>query len=240
MQKCRLGCLVFIFAMVCLQTQAVAQDHVVGIGVQYHGDDGELDGFERVAVQAPREEDRTFRSDSALSVSLWYLKPLGKKLRVGGGFRYYGTYSLIDEVPDDTPEDELPEPQEFGSWMDFYGQFEWATPILKKQPLELVVGAQMGMILYFPGGALDEEITRLQDQNVGVWSTPRLGFLFGPQIGVRYRIIDMLSVRFDLGMRYNRVVIFSTAEEVDGVAFEKDWALNVLRYDGSLGVEVNF
>lgn len=223
-----------------LSSSAQAEGNAVGVGVQLHSDDGELDGQERVAVQPPRDQDRSFHSADSLSFSLWGLKDLSQKLRAGGGLRYYGTYSLVDDVPEDTPEDEQPEPEEFGTWMELYGQVEWHTPLAMEGKLELVLGAQLGATLLFPGGAFEAEIDRLKEQNVGVWSAPRLGFLFGPQVGVRYQLIELVAIRLDAGMRYNRVFLFSTAEEVDGIAFEKTWDLNILRYDANLGVEVNF
>lgn len=223
-----------------LSSAAQAQGQSIGLGVQLFSDDGELDGQERVAVQAPRDQDRSFFSEDALSFSLWWLKDISPKLRAGAGLRYYGAYVIVDEVPEDTPEDELPEGEEFGTWMDLHGQLEWHTPVALKGKLELVLGAQLGLTMLFPGGALEAEIDRLKEQNVGVWSAPRVGFNFGPQVGLRYQLIELVALRLDAGMRYNRVFLFNTAEEVDGVAFEKRWDLNILRYETNIGAEITF
>ena len=219
---------------------AFSQDHVIGVGAEVHWDDGELDGEERVALTAPKQEDRSFEREESTAFALWYLYKATESLRVGGGVRYYGTYSLLDEVPEDTREEDLPEPEEFGDWLELYGQVEWHTPLVASGAMEFVLGAQAGVIEFFPGGALEEEIRRLQEQNAGVWDAPRLGFMFGPQVGVRYQALELLALRLDLGVRYNRVFLFSTSEEVDGVAFSKQWSLNVLRYAASLGAEVTF
>ena len=221
-------------------SQSQAQDHAVGVGFGLYADDGELDGTERVAVRAPESQDRTFEADTLTSFSLWYMRPLTSSLRWGGGLRYYGAYDIVDEVPDDTEEDDLPEPQGFGTLADLYVQMEWHTPLVEGLPLEFVLGTQLGFNVLFPGGALQEEIDELKEQNVGVFDGPRVGFLFGPQVGVRYQALKLVAVRADVGARYNRLFIFSTSEEVDGVAFAKEWNLNILRYDFSLGVEVTF
>lgn len=232
--------LIVLISLCAWASSAFAQDHSVGVSLGLYSDDGELDGTERIAVKAPESQDRTFGADNISSISLWYLRPLSESLRWGGGLRYYGTYSILDEVPEDTEEEDLPTAQEFGTLSDLYIQMEWHTPLVEGIPLELVVGTQLGMNMLFPGGALQAEIDRLKEQNVGVFDGPRLGFLFGPQVGVRYQVLKLVGLRADFGARYNRLFLFSTSEEVDGVAFAKEWNLNVLRYDFSFGVEVTF
>ena len=79
------------------------------------------------------------------------------------------------------------------------------------------------------------------DDGASLFGGPRLGLLFGPQVGVRYGILEnRLAVRADLGARYNRMILFRNEEEIDGVAYRLDWKMNILRYDAGLAVELSF
>ncbi len=232
--------LLALMTMMAWGAEARAQDKLVGVGLGFYSDDGQLNGTERVAVQAPRRQDRAFDSVNRAAFSLWGLKSFSPKLRAGGALRYYGGYATRDQVPDDTPDDQLPDAYGFGTWIDLTGQVEWHTPIALDGKLQFVLGGQLGLTVLLPGDEFEAEIERLQEQNVGVWGVPRVGFHFGPQVGVRFQLIELVAVRVDLGLRYNRVALFSTSEEVDGVAFSKDWDLNILRQDATLGVEIAF
>jgi hypothetical protein len=228
-------------ASATLVPAAAAAQSAIGVGVQAHSDDTTLKGQERIATQAPVDQDQELISDGTFSASLWYLKQYSERVRAGGGLRYYGTYGGLPALEEDrTADDDTPvPPYEFGTLLELYGQAEWVLPVSEGLKVDAVIGTQLGAQLLFPGAQLEEEIKRLEDQGAGVMGGPRVGFLFGPQVGARWTPIERVSVRLDVGVRYSRLFLFDTEEEVDGVAFKKEWDLNVLRTDIGLGVEIN-
>lgn len=235
---CALAVCVMVSSSVVHAQQAVSS---IGFGVQAHSDDVTLKGTEQIATQAPQDQDQDLVSDGTFSASLWYLKALTERTRAGGGLRYYGAYSGLNAREEDRVDDndEALPPYELGTLLELYGQAEWGFPVSEKRRIDAVIGMQLGAQVLFPGGQFEEEIKRLQDQGAGVMSVPRVGLLFGPQVGARWRVLDRLSVRLDLGLRYNRLFLFDTEEEVNGVAFRKEWDLSVLRTEVGLGVEIH-
>jgi hypothetical protein len=233
--------LVAALCALSLSAPGAALAQSIGVGVQAHSDDISLKGQQRIATGAAQDEDQDLISDGTFSASLWYLKQLSDRMRAGGGIRYYGTYGGLpaDEEARTNDDGSEVDPYVLGTLIEVYGQAEWILPVAEKLRIDAVLGMQLGAQVLFPGGDFDEQITALQDQGAGVLGLPRVGVLFGPQVGARWRVMERLSIRLDVGLRYNRLFLFNTEEENDGIAFKKQWDLNVLRTDVGLGVEIN-
>ena len=220
-----------------------AEAWTIGLGGQLYGDDGEIDGVKRVGPQAPQRQDRQFYADNTASVALWALTALSETSRYGGGIRFYGGYGLIDNgAEENVAEGEEVPVYDLGTMADLYGQLEWLLPVLEgDHELDFIIGGQAGISVLFPGEGLDAEITSEQEDGASVTSLPRLGALFGPQVGVRYMILaDRLAVRVDGGVRFGRLWLFDTEEEIEGVAYQKEWHADILRYEVGLGLELSF
>jgi hypothetical protein len=233
--------LVAVFCALVLSAPGAVAAQSIGVGVQAHSDDISLKGQQRIATGAPQDEDQDLISDGTFSASLWYLKQISEQLRAGAGLRYYGTYGGLpaDEEARTTADGSAVDPYVLGTLLEVYTQVEWILPVAEKLRIDAVFGMQFGAQVLFPGGDFADQIAALQEQGAGVWDVPHVGFLFGPQVGARWRVTDRLSIRLDVGLRYNKLFLFNTEEENDGIAFKKDWTLNVLRTDVGLGVEIN-
>jgi hypothetical protein len=102
----------------------------------------------------------------------------------------------------------------------------------------LILGAQVGPALLVPDGEFQQEIDELKEEGFDVWDTPRIGYHIAPQVGALWELDDRLSVRTDLGIRYENMFLFAIDDEVDGVAYERSWDTSVLRYEFGLAMEV--
>lgn len=218
----------------------------IGLGGQIYRDDANLETEKRIGPQSPVEEDTDYESDDIGSFGIYALFPRQERVMLGGGLRYYGTYDTLEPLTrqerqdlEDNGEEDTREPYEFGTALDLYGQLQWELPIIAN--LDLLLGTQLGLNILRPAGNFEETINTEKDDGASLFGGPRLGLMFGPQVGVRYAILkDRLAVRADLGARYNRMILFRNEEEIDGVAYRLDWTLNILRYDAGLAVELSF
>lgn len=206
---------------------------IVGVGGQLFFDDVDLVGERKVAVLST-DEGYAASSDGMLSGALWALKGVGDGLYVGGQVQYFGAYTT---VPDDARDND-DRVKAFGHWLELSGRGEWMMDVMPEVSVGL--GAQLGLVMLFPGDDFEKEIDALQDQGAGVSSagTPRLGYLIGPNLAARWRLMSPLALRLDLGMKWEQVFLFKTEEKIGGIPFRKDWQLDLLRYEVGVGLEV--
>ncbi len=227
---------VITFALIVVGSAAAwAQANtVVGIGPGMYFEDGTMDGEEQASVQIT-DETFNYISDGTLNFSVWWLAAVTENLRMGATIMYYGSYtaSIQEEDNNDDEEEEL---YEFGSLWEFYGRIEYLVPTY--EGLDVMFGAVAGIPVLFPDGEFQEEIDRLRDQQASVWDLPRIGYMVGPIVSMRYGYSDYLFFRLDLALKWEQLLLFNTSEEVQGVAFGKDWTISTLRSEFTLGIEV--
>lgn len=217
------------------ESQASSTNQYVGVGAGLYLDDGELVGSETRDIVDEDDESYFFEADNTLMGSIWYLRDWSENIRWGGGLRYYGSYEIV-EVPEEPDPDEEPQPYELGQLTDFYVHAEYVIRFADSYGLAL--GAQVGPSLLFPDGDLQREIEELDEQNVDVYDGPRIGFNFAPVIGALWQFDDRLTLRGDFAVRSDTLYIFAIDEDVDGVAFQKSWDIDTLRYEFGLAMEV--
>lgn len=218
---------------ICGDAFAQARD-VIGVNTGLFFEDSERTGEEQTSVQV---EDETFEyiSDGFLSGGIYYLGAWSDQLRIGGGIQYYGKY-IGEIVPEEElDEDEDPELFEFGTLLEVRALLEYLFPA---GVFDLGLGAVVGIPVLFPDGDFKDEIDRLQDQQASVWSLPRIGFLIGPRVTGIYHYSEYLSFRLDIGVIWERIWLFNTSEEVQGIPFSKTWTSKILRTEFALGLEV--
>jgi hypothetical protein len=208
-----------------------------GAGVGLYLERGELIGEEQIGPQEPRDESFTFRNSNFLTGSMWILfdAPLG--LRIGGGARFYGNWNVRERDQDNSGDNDDP-PIGFGKLLEVDSRVEWLLDVT--DAVGITFGLHTGLATLFPGGRLRDEIDRLRDQDVSVWRVPRLGLTVMPLVGARWQFLELLAARADIGVRYERLWLFATTDDVSGVAVRKRWAVDTVRYELNLGLEVHF
>lgn len=231
-----LSLLLFVaLGLLSVPSSASAQQYI-GAGAGLYTEDGDLRGEERRDVVREEDESFSFDSHNAFMGGIWYLRHASENVRWGGGLRYYGSYEIVEIPQEENNNADEPQPFELGQLTDFYVQAEWLIPF--RDDYALILGAQAGPSLLVPDGEFQQQIDDLKDQGVDVWDIPRVGFNLAPQIGARWQLDERLSVRGDLGMRYENLYLFAVDDNVEGVTYERSWTTSTLRYEFGLAMEI--
>ncbi|WP_224247357.1 hypothetical protein [Hyalangium gracile] len=209
------------------QERAEAQSRMrIGVGLDLFIENSRMTGSQ--AINASRvDESFDYSSATFLSATLSMSVPapvFKDRARIGGAVRLFGNYSAGGD-------------RTFG--FGLLGQAlvtgEYGLPVANQ--LEVVFGARVGLALLLPGREFDQEIDRLQVQGVGVWSVPRTGWLGGLSAGVRRRMSEHILLRADLSGQLEKLYLFATNEDIEGLQFEKNWSTSGLRLGLTLGIE---
>ena len=207
---------------------------VVGVALSAYFEDGTFDDAFMTSV-IDQSDTFDYANDSSWTLALSYLTHWTDSVRVGGEARYFGLYA----VERDGVEGEQSPLVELGPLLQVVGRGEWLVPIVERR-WTLVVGVDAGLAVLIPGRDLERQIEELQDEGVGVWSGPRLGYVVGARAGVKHPVWERLSLRLDYGVEGSRILVYRVDEEVGGIPVERDTTLKILRHSVSIGAEVAF
>jgi hypothetical protein len=205
----------------------------ITLGMGFHLDDGTMRGTDRRSILVT-DETYEFSNDSKLFASLGLLARVGDRLRVGGVARYFGSYSLKPRMANGAPGPA----RKLGTLFELAAQGEYVLPLVARW--DLTAGAQGGLAVLVPGGQFEDEIKMLQNQGASVWDVPRLGYFFGPRVGVRWALAERVYLRADVDVTWCQTFLYLTHDDVAGVDFEKKRRANVIREVLGLALEVSF
>jgi hypothetical protein len=177
------------------------------------------------------DETFEFSNGNKLYGSLGFLAALGQRMRVGVVGRYFGAYDYHQRMGASESET-----HKLGTLFELAVQAEYPVTVLPR--VQMTFGAQGGLAVLFPGGQFEEEIRTLRRQGASVWNVPRLGYLVGPRIGVRWAMAERLYLRGDLDLTWCQTFLYLTHDDVAGVDFEKRRRANVIRQTLGVSVEV--
>ena len=204
---------------------AQAGPEVVGLSVDVYGESSGLNGHQNLDVMESNESFDYGAGPFALRT--WVKFPWKTRLQWGAGLAWRGRYSA--ELEND-------QAFVFGQLTELYGQIDYGIPFHKKWTANF--SGRVGLATLFPEGDFSNEIERLQDGDVGVWSGPRFGWLIGATAGVRYPLTKRITLVGDLGLEAERIYLFHTQDTVGDVHVEKSWRNEVTRVSVSFGMEV--
>ncbi|MDY7227299.1 hypothetical protein [Hyalangium rubrum] len=198
----------------------------IGVGFDLFAERSTMTGEQ--AINASRlDESFDYSSGSFLSATLSLSVPApiaSDNARIGGGVRLFGNYGAGGDRTFG-----------FGLLNQAFISGEYGLPVAQK--MEAMFGIRGGLSLLVPGRQLSDEIHRLQDQGVDVWNVPRVGWLLGLSLGARRQMSERILLRADLGAQLEKLFLFSTSQEIDGLQFNKDWSTFGLRLGLTLGIE---
>lgn len=210
---------------------------MIGIGPDIYFDDATITGQERRSVQL-NEVDFDLTNDTYFAGEIWIATEVIDNLRLGGGLKYLGPYEYI-RVEDQEEED--PDVTRLGQLLEITLRVEYLVELARfgeKMGLDLILGAELGMAMLIPDGELKREIKQLQDQEVDAWDTPRLGYVVGPQVGLRFKYNKTLSFRFQVAFNWEQLFLFAIDEQVSNVNFQLNRQVDIIRIHFGLGLEV--
>ncbi|WNG14834.1 hypothetical protein [Cystobacter fuscus] len=210
-------------------SKATAGRMRVGVGPDFFLESARLNGEQGINISR-RDESFEYSSAGFVSATLWLntsVPSVSERLRVGAGARIFGNYGAGGGRTFG-----------FGLLNEAFAFAEYGLPVANKT--EVVFAARGGLSLLVPGQEFAAEIRRLQEQGVGVWSVPRVGWLAGPSVGARRRMTERILLRADILGQVQQQFLFATSEDIDGLRYTKNWSTLALRLGLSLGVEFDF
>ena len=203
---------------------------VLIVGLGFHLDDGTMRGSDRRSILVT-DETFEFSNDNKLYGTLGFLSVIGQRMRLGAVVRYFGSYDYKQQMGDNESE-----PRKLGQLFELAAQGEYLLPLIPR--VQMTVGAQAGAAILIPGGQFEADIKMLQNQGASVWNVPRLGYLVGPRVGVRWALASRIYLRGDFDITWCQTFLYMTHDEVAGVDFEKKRRANVMRYVVGASFEV--
>jgi hypothetical protein len=202
-------------------------DTRIGLGLDVFTESSRLSGHQTINT-ARQDESFDYKSKGFLSatLSLSIPAPISPRARMGAGVRFFGNYGSGGEGQ-----------RQFGLGLlnELFMSGEYGLTVADKT--EAVFGARGGVALLIPGQQFSEEIQRLRGQGVDVWNVPRVGWLGGISVGARRRMGEHLLVRADFSGQLQRLFLFYTSQEIQGLDFDKSWNTFGLRLGFTLGAE---
>jgi hypothetical protein len=227
-------------------SDAFAFSNAIGFGAALYTDSAERTNESEPSIGNAEELDGTvdMETDSSLALNLWYLRsptPAGSvRFMFGGGVGFYNDFSVY-EVPEEDNNEE-PEIETYGNLFQFYLQGDLAIPLTGTGKFELLLGGRMGPMLLFQARDLQKQLDELSKQGVSVWpDAPRVGAFIGPHVGVLWSFAERVGLRFDTGVQFNYLPLYSGESEfLDGATIERSATYTSTRYHGLLGLQVGF
>lgn len=218
----------FLAALLLLLALPAQADTRIGLGVDVFTESSRLTGQQSINA-ARRDESFDYNSNSflAATLNLSIPAPISEHARMGAGIRVFGNYGAGGGRVFG-----------FGVLNEAFVTGEYGLPIADK--MEAVFGARGGIALLLPGKEFNEEINRLQQEGVDVWSVPRVGWLGGISVGTRRKMSEHILLRADLSGQLEKLFLFATSQDVKGLDFSKSWNTFGLRLGLTLGAEFAF
>ena len=226
-------------ALLATATTALAKgkkEQSLGVQLGAYFEDGELDDNYRVSV-TEQSQSFDYDNDGTFNIALNYMAHYSESIRLGGLLRYYGEYGANPLVDEDA--DEAPPTFVFGQLTEAIGEVEWLIPVIGAE-WEMALGGQLGLALLFPDGDLQNQIDALNDQGIGVWDSPRLGYTVGARVGARYRLSKLLGFTASYGVQVSELYLYDTDEQVNTIPVRRETNLGIVRQNIVVGTEVFF
>lgn len=176
-----------------------------------------------------------YSADNFLQGNIWLLKTVTNNVRAGAGIHYYGGYETVEEPEEDEDAEDI-EASELGQKITLFARGEWLVSF--SDDMDLVLGAQAGLIGLFPDGEFKREIEAIRDDGATVFGGPRPGLSLAPIVGARWQLDERLALRADFAVHWERLILLNINTEVEGTNFERSSTAKILRYNLGLGMEV--
>jgi hypothetical protein len=215
-------------ALVLLLSAGPARaDTRIGLALDLFTESSRLTGHQSINA-ARQDESFDYSSKGFLSASLNLSIPAPispERARMGAGVRFFGNYGSGGDG------------QGFGFGLLNEAFVSGEYGLLVADKTEAVFGARGGLALLLPGKEFSQEIQRLREQDVDVWNVPRVGWMGGISVGARRRMGEHLLLRGDFSGQLERLFLFATSQDIQGLDFDKSWNTFGLRLGFTLGAE---
>lgn len=167
-----------------------------------------------------------------------FLTRIAKQMRLGGAFGYGFKYTIVEDLTDEQEDNEQePNRTEIGQLLTLDVRLEWDQQL--SGPLWLTVTPIVGMTAILAGGELEEATNQLEGSH-NTSKGPRLGFIGGGELGVRYQYNSWFSFRVAGGWGYTFQSLLSASMNADVGDSKRTWRLQSSRLSAALALESSF
>ena len=166
------------------------------------------------------------------------LARISDRFRVGGAFGYGMNYKLVERPTAAEKDNDNFEPDEFrfGQLLTLDARLEFAQPLTPK--IFLTVTPRLGVSVIQVGEDLREVTDELEgSHNI---SKPRLGFLGGADLGMRYQFTPWFGLRGTFGYAFSAQSYLNATRSGDTLDSDRSWSSSVSRLSGNIASEVSF
>ncbi len=164
------------------------------------------------------------------------LKKVGKYVGVGAAFGYGADYNLSERLSKEQREnDEEPERYRMGQLLSLDARLEWSGHVSDK--VAIAITPLAGITTVLAGGALRAATDAVDDSHfVG----PRLGFVVGGDLGVRYYFNHWFSLKGGVGFNYFVQQLLHAKARGETADSKVTWKVSASRMTGVLAFEASF
>lgn len=218
-----------------LPAQRRERNSSLGVGIDAYFDSGEQEVQRINSGGGNLVEGRTDMSNdgfllgSDLALVVWWMTEIHDDVQLGAGLRLLGSYAYELDGGDTV---------KLGQTLELGPRAQYLLEITER--LGITFGLEADLMLIFPGSDLSDRIDALDAQGFDTTGAPRLGFLIGPQIGVRYIGSEWIALRADLGWLWAKVFLVDATAESGGLRGEEQWTADWTRWRLHLGTELMF
>lgn len=202
--------------------------HSLQLNLELYSDDATHATSRNIGGNLQEDETEVGRFP-AFALSLTYLLPVMEHVKLGPGVRYLSSYRYIaDDSDDENDPGTL-----IGRMFELYARAEF--PISLGDDLTLAPAIDLGVPVLFAAGDLQDDLNAQERLGYSVNGLPRIGFLVGAELGVRYHLVDFLYARAGLGLQHSRISLYDAS--VDGGVGEVSRSISIMRIRAVLGLE---
>ncbi len=167
-----------------------------------------------------------------------FLTRIGKKMRLGGAFGYGFKYTIVEDLTSEQKDNgQEPDRTEIGQLLTLDVRLEFDQQL--SGPLWLTITPVLGLTAILAGGELKDATDQL-DGSHHTSKGPRLGFVGGGELGVRYKYNDWFSCRLAGGWGYTFQSLLSASMSSDVADSKRSWRLQASRLTAALALEASF
>ncbi len=159
-------------------------------------------------------------------------------LRVGGAVGYGFNYNLKQRLTPEQKEQEDFEPLYLTNGQLWTGDVRIDFSPRLTDRVYLIVQPVGGVSWLQVGGDLQAVTTELEESHV--IRKPRLGWQFGGEVGIRYRLTPWAALRGTAGLGYFSQSLLKATRRGDAADSMRTQKVEASRFTGALGVEANF
>lgn len=167
-----------------------------------------------------------------------FLTSISDHFRVGGAFGYGFNYTLVERLTKEQKQNgNEPDRTQVGQLITADMRLEWNQRL--SGPIWLTVTPFGGVTMIAVGDDL-KEATEALDGSHNVSKGPRLGFIAGAELGVRYQLSNWLGLKFGGAYGYTLQSLLKATRSGDVADSKRIWRFQASRLTGSVGVEASF